>query len=102
MNIRLSHASGVVGEATDILAGGGSTRDRLLLAAKIMLGIAPGDFTQFPELSVLYEGIHKALSKVTDARDGSYEATVRAMSAPAMTKVAQAILDLDRAIRSTT
>lgn len=99
MNIHLSHTRQVFGEATEVLVGSGTSRERLRLAAKIILGIAPGDFDRHPELKAQYDAIYKVLTKERDERRGAFAATVDKMSSPAMKKLAESILSLDRAIR---
>ncbi|WP_139093134.1 hypothetical protein [Pararhizobium polonicum] len=99
MNIRLSHARGVVGEAVEVLVGSGGTRDRLRLAATILHGILPNDFEGYLALKDKFDTIHSALSKVQSKLYGSYDATIDKMSGPAMSKLTAQILELDRAIR---
>jgi hypothetical protein len=101
MNILLSHAAEVVGEAVDILAGSGSLRDRMLLAGRILIGVTPDDFKRFPELQTAYDDIMRVLTTVQDATYGSVEATVEKISGVARKRVAAQILELDRAIRAT-
>ena len=100
MNPSLLHALEVVGEATDALAGNGTTRQRLQLAAAILGGITPREFDGFAGLKAIYDDIHARLSEVNDPKVGSYRRTVEKMSAPKMGELCRLILELDRSIRS--
>ncbi|MDE3811641.1 hypothetical protein I7I49_15300 [Sinorhizobium meliloti] len=101
MNIRLHHAAQVVGEATEALVSNGTTRERLLLASKILLGIQPREFDGFPLLQSRWDEIDARFSKVQDPKVGSYRRTVEKMSGPKMGELCELILSLDREIRTT-
>jgi hypothetical protein len=101
LDIRLSRARQVIGEATDILVGTGTLRERLDRAAKVILAFEKHDLDGFPDLQASYSDIYQTLTRVQDDRLGSFAATVEKMSGPAMKKLAEAILALDRATRTT-
>lgn len=100
MDTSLRHAREVVGEATEVLVGPKSLRERLQLSAKILLGIAPGDFRGHDEIQSAFDEIHSSLTSTHDEQLGSYAASVAKMSGPRMAKLAAAILNLDRLVRA--
>jgi len=96
---RLYQASQLVGEAVDCLVGVGTRRERVHSAAKSLVGLAPDAFAAHPDLKARFGEINKRLTAVSDAKNGSYWASVESMSPKAMTEVCRAIVDLDRAIQ---
>lgn len=93
------HAAEVFGEAVDALVRGGSVRDRLHIAARFLLGITPDEFDRFPEIKMAWKDIRRRLNEIQDERNGSFLASVDAMSAAARSKLVDDIVAVDRLIR---